>query len=208
MRIRMRIRNKINRHFLMIFCVMLLLSSGCAQKEENITFRGVIEDITENSILVTVTGDSTDFDKASVDISHAERKVQLSVGQGVEITILPEIRESYPVQVTGIEIRPINQKISAQEAKAMIDGEEEVIILDVRTRSEYQAGHIEGSVLLPNTEIKEKAAQVLPDQNAKILIYCRSGNRSAQAAKLLLEMGYTNVYDFGGIIDWPYGIVQ
>jgi phage shock protein E len=102
----------------------------------------------------------------------------------------------------------IYQKITAQEAKAIIDGEEDVIILDVRTDSEYKAGHIEGSVLLPHTEIKEKAHQMLPDKNAIILVYCRTGIRSARGSNFLLEMGYTNVYDFGGIVDWPYEVVQ
>lgn len=109
-------------------------------------------------------------------------------------------------EISDSETR-LYQKITAEEAKAIINAED-VIVLDVRTGEEYQAGHIEGSVLLSNTEIKEKAHVVLPDKNAKILIYCRSGNRSAQAAKLLLEMGYTDIYDFGGIIDWPHGIVQ
>ncbi len=204
--------------YLLLVCVMLLFVAGCAQQEDTITFHGVIENITENSILVTVTTDDVDFDKANVNIADIDNKEQISVGQEVEITILPEIRESYPVQVTGIEIRPIDQdsktkagvyqKITAQEAKAIIDGEEDVMILDVRTDSEYRAGHIEGSVLLPHTEIKEKAYQILPDKNAKILVYCRTGIRSAQGSNFLLEMGYTNVYDFGGIIDWPYDVVQ
>lgn len=95
------------------------------------------------------------------------------------------------------------KKISPQEAKALIDAGN-VIILDVRTQNEYNGGHIKNAVLLPNTEIAEKSATVLPDKNAKILVYCRSGNRSATASKELLEMGYTDVLDFGGINDWPY----
>ena len=99
------------------------------------------------------------------------------------------------------------KKISAQDAKAIIDSED-VIILDVRTPEEYNSGHIENAVLLPVTEITDKAEEVLPNKDAKILVYCRSGNRSATAAKDLINLGYTNVFDFGGINSCPYEIVK
>ncbi len=99
------------------------------------------------------------------------------------------------------------KKITAEEAKAMIDSDD-VIILDVRTQEEYDSGHIENAVLLPITEIADKSRYLLTDKDAKILVYCRSGNRSASAAKNLIEMGYTDVYDFGGINSWPYGIIK
>lgn len=95
------------------------------------------------------------------------------------------------------------RKLTPQEAKQMLE-ESEAILLDVRTMEEYEENHIEGAVLIPDYEIKEKAAEMLPEKDALILVYCRSGNRSRTAAKELVEMGYTNVYDFGGIIDWPY----
>ncbi len=97
-------------------------------------------------------------------------------------------------------------KISAKEAKEMIDTEE-VIIVDVRTQEEYNESHIENAILIPNETIDSEPAE-LPDKSATILVYCRSGNRSAQAAAKLADLGYTNVYDFGGIIDWPYAIVK
>lgn len=98
-------------------------------------------------------------------------------------------------------------KITAEQAKERMDSGDELIVLDVRTQEEYDAGHIDGAVLLPNETIADTQPEVLPDLNEEILIYCRSGNRSAQAANKLVAMGYTNVYDFGGIIDWPYDIV-
>lgn len=98
-------------------------------------------------------------------------------------------------------------KISSKEAKEMMDSEE-VIVLDVRTQAEYAEGHIENSVLLPVDDISAKAEEVIKDKDAKILVYCRSGNRSAAAAKNLISMGYANVYDFGGINDFPYEIVK
>lgn len=98
-------------------------------------------------------------------------------------------------------------KITAEEAKARMDSGDPVIVLDVRTQEEYDAGHIAGAILIPNETIMDEQPAALPDLNAEILVYCRSGNRSAQAANKLVAMGYANVYDFGGIIDWPYEVV-
>jgi rhodanese-related sulfurtransferase len=81
-------------------------------------------------------------------------------------------------------------------------------LLDVRTSEEYKEKRIEGAVLIPDYEINDRAAAALPDKDAAILIYCRSGRRSASVAHELIEMGYTNVYDFGGINDWPYETVR
>lgn len=97
-------------------------------------------------------------------------------------------------------------KITAEEAKKKIDENENAIILDVRTESEFNEKHIENAVLIPNETIFDTMPEQLPDYDAEILIYCRSGNRSRQAALKLIEMGYTRVYDFGGIIDWPYDV--
>ena len=99
------------------------------------------------------------------------------------------------------------KKISAADAKARMDSGDTIVILDVRTQEEYDAGHIAGAILVPNETIADKQPQLLPDLDAEILVYCRSGNRSAQAAKKLIAIGYTNVVDFGGIIDWPYEVV-
>ena len=97
------------------------------------------------------------------------------------------------------------QKITSKQAKAIMDDGNPYILVDVRTKSEYAAQHINGALLIPNNEIRARAAKELPDKNARILIYCRSGNRSAAAARTLIDLGYTNVNDFGGIINWPYG---
>lgn len=98
------------------------------------------------------------------------------------------------------------KRITAEQAKDLIDAKG-VTILDVRTQEEYDEDHIENAVLLPNTEIKSKAEPMLPDKNAKILVYCTSGRRSEPAAKLLIKMGYTDVIDFGGLADWPYDTI-
>jgi len=96
------------------------------------------------------------------------------------------------------------QKISAEEAYGMLKGEGGVILLDVRTPEEYEAAHIPAALLLPVDELPARAEETLPDKDAPILIYCRSGVRSANAANILISLGYANVYDIGGIIDWPY----
>ena len=96
--------------------------------------------------------------------------------------------------------------ITAEEAKQIMDAEEGYIILDVRTQEEYDQGHIPGAMLIPNTEIETRAEDELLDKDQLILVYCRSGNRSKKAAEILVELGYTNIKEFGGIIDWPYEV--
>ncbi len=101
----------------------------------------------------------------------------------------------------------VYKNITAEEAKDIIDTESGYLILDVRTQEEFEQGHIPNAVNLDYQEIAQKAEEVLPDKNQKILIYCRSGRRSKIAAQELLDMGYTSLYEFGGIIDWPYDTV-
>ena len=96
--------------------------------------------------------------------------------------------------------------ITAEEAKQIMDTEEGYIILDVREQDEYDAGHIPGAIVISHEEIAEKAEGVLTDKNQLILVYCRSGRRSKLAAEALVELGYTNIKEFGGIIDWPYEV--
>ena len=96
------------------------------------------------------------------------------------------------------------QQITQEEAKEMMDSQE-VIILDVREQDEYDSGHIPGAVLLPVGTIDEDtAAEVIPGKDSTVLVYCRSGNRSKTASSTLAELGYTNIYEFGGINTWPY----
>lgn len=100
------------------------------------------------------------------------------------------------------------ENITAQSAKEIMSTESDYVILDVRTSEEFAEGHIKGAVLLPDYEIEAKAEDVLPDKDKLILVYCRSGRRSKLAAEKLLKLGYTNIKEFGGIIDWPYEIVK
>jgi len=104
--------------------------------------------------------------------------------------------------------QPIYVKITADEAKQLMDEAEGFILLDVRTEVEYQESHIEGAILIPDYELAERAPTEVPDKHGIIIIYCRSGRRSANSAHVLLDMGYTHVYDLGGILDWPYTMVS
>jgi len=99
-------------------------------------------------------------------------------------------------------------QISAAEAKALMDSEKDYVIIDARTQEEYDAGHIPGAVLIPEYEIADRAESELPDKNQLILVYCRSGRRSKIASQALVDLGYTNVKEFGGIIDWEYETIK
>ena len=103
----------------------------------------------------------------------------------------------------GTTMENAYQQISQKEAKDMMDTQD-VIVLDVREQYEFDAGHIPGAILIPYTQIAEKAEGILTDKAQLILVYCRSGRRSKIAAEALAELGYTNIKEFGGIIDWPY----
>lgn len=95
------------------------------------------------------------------------------------------------------------RQVSATEAQELMDTEEGYVIVDVRTPEEFDSGHIPGAVNVPNEEIGSEDPEALPDKDQLILVYCRSGNRSVQAAKKLAALGYTNVVEFGGINSWP-----
>ena len=106
----------------------------------------------------------------------------------------------------GTTVENTYQQITQEEAKEMMDTQE-VSILDVREQDEFDAGHIPGAVLLPvGTITKDTAASVIPELDSTVLVYCRSGNRSKTASKALADLGYTNIYEFGGINTWPYEV--
>ncbi|MFA9379547.1 MAG: rhodanese-like domain-containing protein [Acetanaerobacterium sp.] len=218
----------------LVLFAALLMFAGCTPPEDYVMFIGVVEEIYEQGLLVA-DADLADADRASVSFAEDMEpgSFNLLVGQTVRVTIEPEIRESYPVQVTAVKIEliadepgqtgsqtedsmeeentqsdPSHQTITPERAKELMDSEAAVVVLDVRAQSEYDEGHIEGAVLLPDTEVSERAEELLPDKDALILVYCRSGRRSALAAGELAGMGYTNIMDFGGIIDWTYETVK
>ena len=102
----------------------------------------------------------------------------------------------------GAEDTPTYRQVSSDEAAAMMASESDYLILDVRTREEYEQGHIPGAVCVPNESIGSGEISALPRKDQLILVYCRSGNRSKQAAQKLADAGYTNIVEFGGILSW------
>ena len=102
----------------------------------------------------------------------------------------------------GAEDAPTYRQVSSDEAAAMMASESDYLILDVRTREEYEQGHIPGAVCVPNESIGSGELSALPRKDQLILVYCRSGNRSKQAAQKLADAGYTNIVEFGGILSW------
>ena len=100
------------------------------------------------------------------------------------------------------------EQISGEQAKALMDSEKDYVIIDARTQEEFDGGHIPGAVLIPEYEIAQRAEDELPDKDQLILVYCRSGRRSKIASQALVDLGYTNVKEFGGIIDWEYETVK
>lgn len=108
-------------------------------------------------------------------------------------------------QISG-ESEAVYMNITAAEAKEIMDSETGYIILDVRTEEEYAEGHVPGAILIPDYEIEARAEEELSDKDQMLLVYCRSGRRSKIAAEVLVGLGYTNIYEFGGIINWPYEV--
>lgn len=98
------------------------------------------------------------------------------------------------------------QQVDAETAKKFMDTEDDYVILDARTQAEYDEGHIPGAILIPHDTVATAAEDALPDKDQLILVYCRSGNRSKQASQALVDLGYTNVVEFGGINSWPYEV--
>lgn len=145
------------------------------------------------SLLMVLSACSSTSDDAYKDVSE---------------TVKDEIVEDETETVEEDEMTkvPEYRAITAQEAKEMMT--EDVLVLDVRSASEYADGHIKGALLHPHDEVLAGDVGPIASKDQVVLIYCRSGNRSGQAARYLVEAGYTNIYDFGGIIDWPYEIVK
>lgn len=106
-------------------------------------------------------------------------------------------------QVTASQTEPASYNhISQEKAKEMMAADDSLVIVDVRRQDEYDSGHIPGAILIPNESIDMEQPEELPDKEQVILIYCRSGNRNKAASQKLADMGYTNIYEFGGIMDW------
>ena len=127
-------------------------------------------------------------------------------GDATSIGIIGGADGPTSIIVAGKGEKAMYEQITAEEAKKIMDSGEEHIILDTREQDEFDEGHIPGAILIPYTEIENKAEEMLHDKDKLILVYCRSGRRSKIAAESLSKLGYTNIKEFGGIIDWTYEI--
>ena len=211
-----------------LIAVLLLLNCmlglvGCNSRsmnyiianEPNIT--GVVKEANENAILIeNETGEYW----VSLNVENEDSMTYFSIGDEVVVYYDGNIAESYPMQINTVYAITLKEpadraennqeavyvNITAEEAKKIMDAEEGYIILDVRTQEEYDQGHIPGAILIPDTEVEVTAEEVLTDKDQLLLVYCRSGRRSKLASEILVELGYTNIKEFGGIIDWPYEI--
>ena len=120
----------------------------------------------------------------------------------VGIWILQRTQTSVNKDEEGENNMPEYVSITMEEAKKVFETQGDYIILDVRREDEFAEGHIPGAINVPNEGIQDTEPSELPDKNQTIYVYCRSGNRSKQAASKLVAMGYTNIIEFGGIMDW------
>ena len=127
-------------------------------------------------------------------------------GEDKSIGIIGGADGTTTIKVSEKGEKTMYEQITAEKAKKIMNSGEEHIILDTREQDEFDEGHIPGAILIPYTEIENKAEEILPDKDKQILVYCRSGRRSKIAAENLAALGYTNVKEFGGIIDWPYEV--
>jgi rhodanese-related sulfurtransferase len=204
-----------------VLIILTLFSMGCKRGDinnsevakEDFVFQGkIIEKTDENNFIVrdVESGDLisliiTDEVEVLDNISN-----EFNIGNLVKFEADSDVMESWPLKVNLFRIIENEEasyiKIDQDLAKKLMDTQE-VIVLDVRTIDEYNEGNIEKSLLLPVDDIEE-ADKILPDKDVTILVYCRSGNRSKTASEKLIDMGYKNIYDFGGINTWKYELNQ
>lgn len=129
--------------------------------------------------------------------SACSTKPQQDISQSPAEIVQPE---QSPAEV----VQP--ESISPEEAYKRLESEEDIILLDVRTQGEYEEQHIPGSILIPVNDLEKRAEAELTDKDADIIVYCASGKRSSSAANILAGLGYSKVYNMGGIMDWPYEV--
>lgn len=183
------------------------------EEPELVEISGRIIDINDGTFLIRNEDDTSLYYNISTEdpVKYIEGvKGPLENDHVIEAKVIFVDSESLPMEVELVEITgnvpPAYTVIDAEQAKKMMD-EGDVVILDVRTRTEYSESHIADSYNVPLDEIGLGIDRIVPDKDTVLLIYCRSGNRSKIAARELAEQGYVNVYDFGGIVDWPYDVV-
>lgn len=211
-----------------LFCLLLL--GSCNSSAQPRMLKGTVLRVNGNSLFISTSElKDSEIDKAYVNITPS---TVLKTSDGKSITgkdfkegdslivgYSGEILTTNPPQIIALSItlqrvsttentRAEYRKISPEQAQEILKENQNAILVDVRTQPEYEEQRIPQSILIPNEEISTLAPKLLADKNATILVYCRTGVRSQQAALKLVELGYTNVYDIGGIVNWPYQTVS
>ncbi|WP_461204284.1 rhodanese-like domain-containing protein [Clostridium sp. DL1XJH146] len=214
-----------NRKFIVVYVLLIqFIVVGCSNidnitnanivnGENTVSYEGKIIEMEDNNNFVIRVNNGTDLISLNIneEIEFSDGvSNKFNYGNTIGIVSGTEVMESWPLQVNLLKIykneKAVYMKINQYVAKKLIDTQD-VLIIDVRTQEEYEEGYIQGAILLTLDTIDTKADEILKDKNKTILVYCRSGNRSKEASQKLIEMGYTNIYDFGGINTWEYNIV-
>ena len=214
-----------------IVILMIWGLSGCGNRNEDIienesSISGVVKEVHDQYIQIYIENEGYPYGadcNVSLDVENGNGVYSpITVGDEVVVYYDGSIAESDPMQINTVyaivlEVAAEQEKndmetgnieknnytqISMEEAVSMMEEESDYIILDVRTVEEFAEKHIPNAINIPNETIGEDEIAQLPDKEQLILVYCRSGNRSKQASEKLVNLGYTNVYEFGGIIDW------
>lgn len=210
------------KYILLLGAVIMAMSMvGCNNRSMNSIIKdkpsitGTVTEVHDTYVQIFIKNDGypngADCD-VSLDVEN-EDGIYSPIRVGDEVVVYYDgfIAESHPMQIntvyaitlrTPAEREGSYQQISMDEAVAMMENETDYIILDVRTPQEFAEKHIPNAINIPNETIGEKNIPELPREDQLILVYCRSGNRSKQASEKLVALGYTNVYEFGGINDW------
>ncbi|MDF2567425.1 MAG: Rhodanese domain protein [Oscillospiraceae bacterium] len=222
------------KRLILIVFITTILFALCACSNQNATLTGTVESVGEDSLMIQAIN-TPEFENYKNVIIRIDEETQIKniqkatdshkdfkPGDVVKVTYNGLIMQSLPPKVDAIKIVQQREagtlksgssprtyrEITPEDAKYMMDTEKDVVILDVRTKEESDTGHIKNSILIPDTEIASEVESKVPDKSKRILVYCRSGNRSKIASEVLIKMGYQNVYEFGGITDWPYETVK
>ena len=149
--------------------------------------------------------------KKSASTKRSGRRISLALivllGVSLMFSLFGCGKTGHVMDGDGMVYAPSYAQISQDEARLMMQDDDGHIIVDVRRADEYAQGHIPGAILIPNESITDTPPEELPDKDQTILVYCRTGRRSKEASRKLADMGYVNVYEFGGINDWTGEIV-
>ena len=209
------------KYIAVVFLVLIMLLSGCNNRSMNYIIEnepsiiGVVAEVHEKYIQIYIKNEGYPYGaycNVSLDVENSDGTYSpINVGDEVVVYYDGSIAESDPMQISTVYAITLRTpairestytQISMEEAVAMMNTENDYIILDVRTPEEFADKHISNAINIPNEVIGTEEIAELPDKEQLILVYCRSGNRSKQASEKLVALGYTNVYEFGGINDW------